>query len=108
MLTFFLSSPQLLRSSEGPVLRRRRHLDPAKPYITAKLPSLPTTFTLGDEKMYNGFYNKPLSSQQEYLCFVLAVLQHEETNTTANYVRGFPVSAGGYRLGFRTQKILLV
>ncbi|KAF6733989.1 Receptor-type tyrosine-protein phosphatase F [Oryzias melastigma] len=77
---------ELLRSSEGPVLRRRRHLDPAKPYITAKLPSLPTTFTLGDEKMYNGFYNKPLSSQQEYLCFVLAVLQHEETNTTANYM----------------------
>uniref|UniRef100_A0A3B3DH60 Receptor-type tyrosine-protein phosphatase F n=1 Tax=Oryzias melastigma TaxID=30732 RepID=A0A3B3DH60_ORYME len=64
---------ELLRSSEGPVLRRRRHLDPAKPYITAKLPSLPTTFTLGDEKMYNGFYNKPLSSQQEYLCFVLAM-----------------------------------
>uniref|UniRef100_A0A8C7ZAW7 Receptor-type tyrosine-protein phosphatase F n=1 Tax=Oryzias sinensis TaxID=183150 RepID=A0A8C7ZAW7_9TELE len=64
---------ELLRSSEGPVLRRRRHLDPAKPYIAAKLTSLPATFTLGDEKMYNGFYNKPLSSQQEYLCFVLAM-----------------------------------
>lgn len=84
-----LGSPQLLRSSEGPVLRRRRHLDPAKPYIAAKLTSLPATFTLGDEKMYNGFYNKPLSSQQEYLCFVLAVLRYEETNNTANYVRRF-------------------
>ncbi|XP_078791223.1 receptor-type tyrosine-protein phosphatase F isoform X2 [Oryzias latipes] len=77
---------ELLRSSEGPVLRRRRHLDPAKPYIAAKLTSLPATFTLGDEKMYNGFYNKPLSSQQEYLCFVLAVLRYEETNNTANYM----------------------
>ncbi|RVE62112.1 hypothetical protein OJAV_G00177380 [Oryzias javanicus] len=77
---------ELLRSSEGPVLRRRRHLDPSKPYIAAKLASLPTTFTLGDEKMYHGFYNKPLSSQQEYLCFVLAVLRYEETNNTANYM----------------------
>uniref|UniRef100_H2MUX8 Receptor-type tyrosine-protein phosphatase F n=1 Tax=Oryzias latipes TaxID=8090 RepID=H2MUX8_ORYLA len=75
----------LLRSSEGPVLRRRRHLDPAKPYIAAKLTSLPATFTLGDEKMYNGFYNKPLSSQQEYLCFVLAVLRYEETNNTMTF-----------------------
>uniref|UniRef100_A0A8C7Z9X9 Receptor-type tyrosine-protein phosphatase F n=1 Tax=Oryzias sinensis TaxID=183150 RepID=A0A8C7Z9X9_9TELE len=73
------------QSSEGPVLRRRRHLDPAKPYIAAKLTSLPATFTLGDEKMYNGFYNKPLSSQQEYLCFVLAVLRYEETNNTMTF-----------------------
>uniref|UniRef100_A0A4W6F1S3 Receptor-type tyrosine-protein phosphatase F n=1 Tax=Lates calcarifer TaxID=8187 RepID=A0A4W6F1S3_LATCA len=61
----------------GPVLRRRRHLDSSKPYIAAKLASLPTTFTLGDEKRYNGFYNKPLTSTQEYLCFVLAVLRSE-------------------------------
>ncbi|CAG5896479.1 unnamed protein product [Menidia menidia] len=76
---------ELLRSSEGPVLRRRRHLDSSKPYIAAKLDSLPTTFTLGDEKWYNNFYNKPLTSQQEYLCFVLAALEYEETDSTANY-----------------------
>uniref|UniRef100_A0A8C3B317 Receptor-type tyrosine-protein phosphatase F n=1 Tax=Cyclopterus lumpus TaxID=8103 RepID=A0A8C3B317_CYCLU len=64
---------ELLKSSEGPVLRRRRHLDSSKPYIAAKLASLPTTFTVGDEKRYTGFYNKPLTSSQEYLCFVLAV-----------------------------------
>lgn len=80
--------PQLLKSSEGPVLRRRRHLDSSKPYIAAKLASLPTTFTLGDEKRYNGFYNKPLTSPQEYLCFVLAVLRYEGADSTANYVRG--------------------
>ncbi|XP_044225396.1 receptor-type tyrosine-protein phosphatase F isoform X4 [Thunnus albacares] len=77
---------ELLKSSEGPVLRRRRHLDSSKPYIAAKLASLPTTFTLGDEKRYNGFYNKPLTSQQEYLCFVLAVLRYEGTDGAANYM----------------------
>ncbi|XP_017266421.1 receptor-type tyrosine-protein phosphatase F isoform X9 [Kryptolebias marmoratus] len=77
---------ELLRSSDGPVLRRRRHLDSSKAYIAAKLDSLPTTFTLGDEKNYNGFYNKPLTNQQEYLCFVLAVLKYEETDSAANYM----------------------
>ncbi|XP_056246893.1 receptor-type tyrosine-protein phosphatase F isoform X10 [Seriola aureovittata] len=78
---------ELLKSSEGPVLRRRRHLDSSKPYIAAKLASLPTTFILGDEKRYNGFYNKPLTSPQEYLCFVLAVLRSEgTTDSTTNYM----------------------
>lgn len=76
-----------MRSNEGPVLRRRRHLDPSMPYIAAKLASLPATFTLGDEKRYNGYYNKPLNSAQEYLCFVLADLRHEGADSTANYVR---------------------
>ncbi|KAI3374255.1 hypothetical protein L3Q82_006102 [Scortum barcoo] len=78
---------ELLKSSEGPVLRRRRHLDSSKPYIAAKLASLPTTFTVGDEKRYNGFYNKPLTSTQEYLCFVLAVLRNEGSDSAAaNYM----------------------
>ncbi|XP_068195899.1 receptor-type tyrosine-protein phosphatase F-like isoform X9 [Antennarius striatus] len=77
---------ELLKSSETPVLRRRRHLDSSKPYIAAKLASLPTTFILGDEKQYNGFYNKPLTSPQEFICFVLAVLRYEGTDSTANYM----------------------
>ncbi|XP_039670681.1 receptor-type tyrosine-protein phosphatase F isoform X14 [Perca fluviatilis] len=77
---------ELLKSSEGPSLRRRRHLDSSKPHIAAKLASLPTTFTVGDEKRYNGFYNKPLTSPQEYLCFVLAVLRYEGTDSAANYM----------------------
>uniref|UniRef100_A0A8C3B4K1 Receptor-type tyrosine-protein phosphatase F n=1 Tax=Cyclopterus lumpus TaxID=8103 RepID=A0A8C3B4K1_CYCLU len=76
---------ELLKSSEGPVLRRRRHLDSSKPYIAAKLASLPTTFTVGDEKRYTGFYNKPLTSSQEYLCFVLAVLRYEGTDSTMTF-----------------------
>ncbi|XP_037132908.1 receptor-type tyrosine-protein phosphatase F-like isoform X9 [Syngnathus acus] len=77
---------ELLKSSEGPALRRRRHLDSSKPYIAAKLAALPPTFTLGDEKRYNGFYNKPLTSGQEYVCFVLAVLRYEGTDSASNYM----------------------
>lgn len=81
---FFL--PQLLKSSRGSVVRHRRHLDSTKPYIAAKLASLPTTFMLGDEKRYDEFFNKPLTSSQQYLCFVLAELQSEGTDSTAQYV----------------------
>ncbi|KAK5919823.1 hypothetical protein CgunFtcFv8_023686 [Champsocephalus gunnari] len=77
---------ELLKSSEGPALRRRRHLDSSKPYIAAKLASLPTSFIVGDEKMNNGFYNKPLAGAQKYLFFVLAVLRNEGTDGTSNYM----------------------
>ncbi|KAM6948915.1 receptor-type tyrosine-protein phosphatase F [Aplochiton taeniatus] len=70
---------ELIESSEGLVLRRRRRTaDSQRPYIAAKLDSLPSTFTLGDEKPYNGFYNKPLPDHQQYLCFVLAALKEQE------------------------------
>ncbi|XP_029930135.1 receptor-type tyrosine-protein phosphatase F isoform X3 [Myripristis murdjan] len=76
---------ELLESSEGPVLRRRRQLESPRPYIAAKLESLPATFTLGDEKRYNGFYNKPLPGHQQYLCFVLAALQEQDHNSSDKY-----------------------
>ncbi|KAL4608298.1 receptor-type tyrosine-protein phosphatase F isoform X3 [Arapaima gigas] len=63
--------------------RRRRQTDSLKPYIAAKLAMLPETFTLGDEKKYNGFYNKPLPSQQQYLCFVVAALKDQDSKTFA-------------------------
>uniref|UniRef100_A0AAX7UKV9 Receptor-type tyrosine-protein phosphatase F n=1 Tax=Astatotilapia calliptera TaxID=8154 RepID=A0AAX7UKV9_ASTCA len=77
---------ELLKSSRSSVIRHRRHLDSTKPYIAAKLASLPTTFMLGDEKRYDEFFNKPLTSSQQYLCFVLAELQSEGTDSTAQYV----------------------
>nr|XP_057917443.1 receptor-type tyrosine-protein phosphatase F-like isoform X12 [Doryrhamphus excisus] len=80
---------ELVKSSKGPALRRRRrrsHLDSSKPYIAAKLPSLPPAFTLGDEKWYDGFYNKPLTSQQEYVCFVVAELRDDGADGAANYM----------------------
>lgn len=62
--------------------KRRQSQDFLQPYIAAKMSTLPAIFTLGDEKKYNGYYNKPLSGQQQYLCFVLAELvDNEEVST---------------------------
>lgn len=61
--------------------------------------SLPANFTLGDEKMYGGFYNRPLTSPQEYLCFVLAQLQSEPVDGNASNVRDIPT---------HTQVVLLI
>ncbi|XP_036409565.1 receptor-type tyrosine-protein phosphatase F isoform X10 [Megalops cyprinoides] len=74
---------EILEASGHPDLRRRRRrqAEALKPYIAAKLASLPDTFTLGDEKKYNGFYNKPLPGQQQYLCFVLAALKDQDAVT---------------------------
>uniref|UniRef100_UPI0037E94E28 protein tyrosine phosphatase receptor type Fa isoform X1 n=1 Tax=Semicossyphus pulcher TaxID=241346 RepID=UPI0037E94E28 len=63
--------------------KRRQSQDILQPYITAKLDDLPEIFTLGDEKKYNGYYNKPLHGQQQYCCFVLADLTEHESRTFA-------------------------
>ncbi|XP_031430443.1 protein tyrosine phosphatase receptor type Fa isoform X9 [Clupea harengus] len=65
------------------VRRRRQAQDFLRSYIAAKLESLPDTFTLGDEKRYNGFLNKPLPGQQNYRCFVLAALEDSDSKTFA-------------------------
>nr|XP_029132824.1 receptor-type tyrosine-protein phosphatase F-like isoform X2 [Labrus bergylta] len=59
--------------------KRRQSQDFPQPYITAKLKDLPELFTLGDEKTYNSYYNKPLTGQQQYRCFVLADLTEHES-----------------------------
>ncbi|XP_073214092.1 receptor-type tyrosine-protein phosphatase F isoform X8 [Lepidochelys kempii] len=63
--------------------RQRRQADRLKPYIAAQVDVLPETFTLGDEKTYKGFYNKPLSEDLSYRCFVLASLEDGETKRYA-------------------------
>ncbi|XP_041117879.1 receptor-type tyrosine-protein phosphatase delta-like isoform X16 [Polyodon spathula] len=55
-------------------LRLRRQAEP-KSYIAAYFKELPTEFTLGDQKIYGDFENKPLQNGQEYIFFVLAVLE---------------------------------
>lgn len=76
-----LVCPQLLEAiSQGSQSRRqRRQADRLKPYIAAQVDVLPETFTLGDEKNYKGFYNKPLSQDLSYRCFVLASLEDGDT-----------------------------
>ncbi|XP_048039177.1 receptor-type tyrosine-protein phosphatase delta isoform X36 [Megalobrama amblycephala] len=55
-------------------LRFRRQVE-LKPYIAAYFHELPTEFTLGDAKTYGDFENKQLLNGQEYVFFVLAVLE---------------------------------
>ncbi|XP_076790463.1 receptor-type tyrosine-protein phosphatase F isoform X7 [Arvicanthis niloticus] len=55
--------------------RRRRQAERLKPYVAARVDVLPETFTLGDKKSYRGFYNRPLSPDLSYQCFVLASLK---------------------------------
>ncbi|XP_051983973.1 receptor-type tyrosine-protein phosphatase F-like isoform X4 [Xyrauchen texanus] len=83
---------ELLESSEGAQLRRRRHTDTVRPYITAKLATLPDTFTLGDEKTYNNFYNHPVPNSQPYLCFVMAELKDQYPVTGYEKQRIFSAS----------------
>ncbi|XP_019357006.1 PREDICTED: receptor-type tyrosine-protein phosphatase F isoform X8 [Gavialis gangeticus] len=63
--------------------RQRRQAERLKPYIAAQMDLLPETFTLGDEKNYKGFYNKPLSEDLSYRCFVLASLEDGDTKRYA-------------------------
>ncbi|XP_043991417.1 receptor-type tyrosine-protein phosphatase F-like isoform X15 [Gambusia affinis] len=77
---------ELLRSREGPMLRRRRHVESPRAYVAAKLTHLPPTFMLGDGQDYMGFKNKPLTNMQEFQWFVVAVLRNEGTDGTANYM----------------------
>lgn len=59
--------------------RRRQTQDFLQPYIAAKMENLPETFVLGDEKTYNGFFNKALPGQQQYRTFILAALKDRES-----------------------------
>ncbi|XP_038649931.1 receptor-type tyrosine-protein phosphatase F-like isoform X22 [Scyliorhinus canicula] len=65
-------------------IRQRRQSERPKPYIAAQLQKLPDTFMLGDEQTYGGFYNKPLSPNHSYLCFVLAALEERDTMYAAS------------------------
>ncbi|XP_057354662.1 receptor-type tyrosine-protein phosphatase delta isoform X18 [Manis pentadactyla] len=62
-----------------------------KPYIAAHFDVLPTEFTLGDDKHYGGFTNKQLQSGQEYVFFVLAVMEHTESKMYATSPYSDPV-----------------
>ncbi|XP_078532008.1 receptor-type tyrosine-protein phosphatase delta isoform X8 [Lissotriton helveticus] len=59
-------------------IRLRREVE-LKPYIAAHFDVLPTEFTLGDQKLYGRFENKQLQSGQEYVFFVLAVMENSES-----------------------------
>ncbi|XP_068091446.1 receptor-type tyrosine-protein phosphatase delta isoform X39 [Hyperolius riggenbachi] len=62
-----------------------------KPYIAAHFMDLPTEFTLGDQKQYGGFENKQLQNGQEYVFFVLAVIENTEMTMFATSPYSDPV-----------------
>uniref|UniRef100_UPI0037E9BA95 receptor-type tyrosine-protein phosphatase delta-like isoform X4 n=1 Tax=Semicossyphus pulcher TaxID=241346 RepID=UPI0037E9BA95 len=66
---------EINRTSRG--LRFLRQAEP-KAYIAAYFKDLPKEFTLGDGKIYGDFENKQLQNGQEYIFFVLAVLEMSE------------------------------
>ncbi|XP_036406840.1 receptor-type tyrosine-protein phosphatase delta-like isoform X1 [Megalops cyprinoides] len=71
-------------------LRFRRQAEP-KAYIAAYFKELPTEFTLGDRKIYGDFENKQLQNGQEYIFFVLAVLEISENTMYATSPYSDPV-----------------
>ncbi|XP_073524868.1 receptor-type tyrosine-protein phosphatase delta isoform X37 [Phyllobates terribilis] len=71
-------------------VRFRREVE-SKPYIAAHFDVLPTEFTLGDQKNYGGFENKQLQNGQEYVFFVLAVIEHTELTMYATSPYSDPV-----------------
>ncbi|XP_019898972.1 receptor-type tyrosine-protein phosphatase delta isoform X28 [Esox lucius] len=79
---------EINRTSRG--LRFRRQAEP-KAYIAAYFKDLPTEFTLGDTKMYGDFENKQLANGQEYIFFVLAVLEISENTMYATSPYSDPV-----------------
>ncbi|XP_038414291.1 receptor-type tyrosine-protein phosphatase F isoform X22 [Canis lupus familiaris] len=72
-----LELDELLEAIEqgGGERRRRRQAERLKTYVAAQVDVLPESFTLGDKKSYRGFYNRPLSPDLSYQCFVLASLK---------------------------------
>ncbi|XP_056377687.1 receptor-type tyrosine-protein phosphatase delta isoform X28 [Hyla sarda] len=71
-------------------VRFKREVE-SKPYIAAHFDVLPTEFTLGDQKNYGGFENKQLQNGQEYVFFVLAVIEHTELTMYATSPYSDPV-----------------
>ncbi|XP_028973977.1 protein tyrosine phosphatase receptor type Db isoform X6 [Esox lucius] len=73
---------EINRTSVSRALRVRRQIpasqsDP-KAYISAHFTTLPLEFTLGDGQSYGEFRNRPLQNGQEYVFFVLALLDQAD------------------------------
>ncbi len=71
---------EINRTSISRALRIRRQAGQSDPraYVTAHFKTLPLEFTLGDGRNYGDFRNRPLQNGQEYVFFVLALLDLSE------------------------------
>ena len=71
---------EINRTSVSRALRIRRQAGQSDPrsYVTAHFKTLPLEFTLGDGRNYGDFRNRPLQNGQEYVFFVLGLLDLSE------------------------------
>lgn len=82
---------EINRTSVSHALRIRRQAAQSDPraYVTAHFKTLPLEFTLGDGRNYGDFRNRPLQNGQEYVFFVLALLDLSENvskNTNTQFI----------------------
>ncbi|XP_043971156.1 protein tyrosine phosphatase receptor type Db isoform X17 [Gambusia affinis] len=86
---------EINRTSVSRALRIRRQASQSEPraYVTAHFKTLPLEFTLGDGRNYGDFRNRPLQGGQEYVFFVLALLDLSENTMFSTSPYSDPVTA---------------
>nr|XP_046268555.1 protein tyrosine phosphatase receptor type Db isoform X16 [Scatophagus argus] len=86
---------EINRTSVSHALRIRRQAGQSDPraYVTAHFKTLPPEFTLGDGRNYGDFRNRPLQNGQEYVFFVLALLDLSENTMYATSPYSDPVTS---------------
>ncbi|XP_071388168.1 protein tyrosine phosphatase receptor type Db isoform X17 [Centroberyx affinis] len=86
---------EINRTSVSRALRVRRQAGQSDPraYVTAHFKTLPLEFTLGDGRNYGDFRNRPLQNGQEYVFFVLALLDLSENTMYATSPYSDPVTS---------------
>uniref|UniRef100_A0A669ETC8 Receptor-type tyrosine-protein phosphatase delta n=1 Tax=Oreochromis niloticus TaxID=8128 RepID=A0A669ETC8_ORENI len=86
---------EINRTSVSRALRIRRQASQSDPraYVTAHFKTLPLEFTLGDGRNYGDFRNRPLQNGQEYVFFVLALLDLSENTMYSTSPYSDPVTS---------------
>ncbi|KAK7930022.1 hypothetical protein WMY93_006417 [Mugilogobius chulae] len=86
---------EINRTSVSRALRIRRQAIQSDPraYVSAHFKTLPLEFTLGDGRNYGDFRNRPLQNGQEYVFFVLALLDLSENTMFSTSPYSDPVTS---------------
>ncbi|XP_055079626.1 protein tyrosine phosphatase receptor type Db isoform X3 [Periophthalmus magnuspinnatus] len=86
---------EINRTSVSRALRIRRQASQSDPraYVSAHFKTLPPEFTLGDGRNYGDFRNRPLQNGQEYVFFVLALLDLSENTMFSTSPYSDPVTS---------------
>ncbi|XP_077936745.1 protein tyrosine phosphatase receptor type Db isoform X7 [Gasterosteus aculeatus] len=88
---------EMNRTGVSRALRSRRQAGQSDPraYVSAHFKTLPLEFTLGDGRNHGDFRNRPLQNGQEYVFFVLALLDLSENTMYATSPYSDPVTSSG-------------